>query len=809
MESNSQKTLLLLGLCLFVPGSNQPATAELVVSPTTVSLRTPESSQQMLVTSKDASGRFVDVTREANFKIDGKVARVEAGGVIRPASEGSSKLLIEFNGDRVEVPINITGLAEPAPVSFRNEIIPILTKSSCNSGGCHGKAEGQNGFKLSIFGFDAEADHASLVKEGRSRRVILTQPEESLLLKKGTSETPHGGGRKIMSGSYRYKRMLRWIQEGANFDAADSAVGRIMRVEVEPTDSVLLSGGQQQLRVTAIDSEGVRLCVTSEAEYESNATSIAETSRNGLVHATDVPGQAAILVRYLGHVAVCRITVPQPDVTFARPPESNFIDGHVWNQLAKLGIGPSGLADDAEFMRRVFLDTIGTLPTPAEARTFLESKAADKRRKLIDQLLDRPEYADYWTMKWLDILRADQLTITPQATVAMQRWLRDSFRHNKPFDQLATDLLLAEGNTQVKGPAAFYKILAKPDEASRSISQLLLGVRIECAQCHHHPSERWSQADYTGLAGFFTGLKVKRLPDSGESVTFRGGVDLKHPRTDEIVPARALGAEPADFTGITDRRRKLAEWMTSPDNEFFAKAIANRIWAHYFGRGLIEPVDDIRDTNPASNEPLMRALVRHMIEVKFDLKAYTRTVLNSRTYQLASATTESNHSDAQNFSHASFKAMPAEILLDAICQTTGVSEKFNGWPEGYRAIQIWDNRMPSYFFRIFGRPARVSVCECERSNQPSIAQSLHLLNSPEIMAKIQHRLGRVRKLSSSTATPDEVIEELYLASLSRFPNDNEKNLMRSVFAESANDRQAAIEDILWALLNSKTYIFNH
>ncbi len=797
----------MASLAVLLAWSSGNALGEIIVSPSKILLRSPESSQQLIVTSTEVSGFAVDVTHLATIRASGTVVRIQDNGLVRPVVEGISELVVSFEGHSVNVPVTVTGLQTPAPVSFRNEVIPILTKSACNSGGCHGKAEGQNGFKLSIFGFDAGSDHAALVKEGRSRRVILSQPEESLLLKKGTSETPHGGGRKIVKGSYRYQRVMRWIKEGANFDATGSTIGKIVRVEVEPTDRVLLAGGRQQLRVTAIDSHGARHCVTGEAEYESNAKSIAETNRDGLVHATDVPGQAAILVRYLGHVAVCRITVPQPDVTFQRPPKSNFIDGHVWDQLAKLGIEPSGLADDAQFLRRVYLDTIGTLPTADEARAFLQDSDKTKRAKLIDRLLDRPEYADYWTMKWLDILRADQLKITPQATVAMQRWLLDSFRTNKPFDKMATDVLLANGNTQVKGPAAFYKILAKPDEASRSISQLLLGVRIECAQCHHHPSERWSQADYTGLAGFFTGVKVKRLPGSGEAITSRGGTDLKHPRTGEVVPAMALGAEPADFAGVSDRRRKLAEWMTSPDNEFFAKAIANRIWAHYLGRGLIEPIDDIRDTNPASNEPLMRALVQHMLEVKFDLKAYTRTLLNSRTYQLTSGTTESNENDVQNFSHASYKAMPAEVLLDAICQTTGVSEKFNGWPEGYRAIQIWDNRMPSYFFRIFGRPARVSVCECERSNQPSIAQSLHLLNSPEIMAKVQHRQGRARKLSISQSSPDEGIEELYLASLSRLPTDRERELMKTAF-EGAN-RRAAVEDILWALLNSKTYIFNH
>jgi hypothetical protein len=412
-------------------------------------------------------------------------------------------------------------------------------------------------------------------------------------------------------------------------------------------------------------------------------------------------------------------------------------------------------------------------------------------------------------MQWLDILRADQLKITPQGAVAMQRWLKRQFAENRPFDRLARDLITVQGNTAVEGPGSFYKILPKPDEAARSISQLLLGVRIECAQCHHHPSERWTQADYVGFAGFFTGVKLKKLPNGLQAIVSQGGKDLPHPRTGEPVAARALGSEPADFTSVSDRRQILADWMTSKDNPFFAKAIANRLWAHYLGRGLIEPIDDIRDTNPATNEALMQALSDHIRKVNFDLKAFTRTLLQSRVYQLSAMTNASNENDQQNFSHAFYKVLPAEVLLDAISQSTGVPEKFNGWPNGYRAIQVWDNRMPSYFFRIFGRPVRASVCECERSSEPSIAQALHLLNAPEIGAKIGRRSGRVRRLATSDRSPVEIIRELYLSTLSRLPTGKEEQLMLQAFAASGTNRRAAAEDVLWALLNSKEFVFNH
>ena len=785
--------------------------AQLQVSPEKVALDRPEASQQLLVKIPNEGGRFRDVTRQVAFKVTpAGIASVDERGLVRPVSNGTAELTISAGdgaASKITLPIEVTGMTDPQAVSFRNEVMPILTKARCNSGGCHGKAEGQNGFKLSIFGFDVENDHQSLIKESRGRRVMPLTPKQSLLYLKGSARVPHGGGRKIEPGSYRDRLMLRWISEGAQLDPVDTELARIVKIEIEPTEQILLAGESQQIRVTAIDAAGTRRCVTTEAEYESNAEAIADVEPSGLVLASDIPGAAAILVRYLGHVAVCRITLPRPGVSFEKPPEQNLVDGLVWARLKELGITPSQLSDDSTFLRRVFLDTIGMLPSADEARKFLADKSPDKRSKLIDELLERDEYADFMTMRWLDILRADQLKISPQGAVAMQRWLRNSFTENRPFDAFARDLLTVQGNTSAEGPGSFYKILPKPDEAARSVSQLLLGVRIECAQCHHHPSERWTQADYTGLAGFFTGLKLKKLPNGEQAIVSLGGNDLPHPRTGEVVAARALGATDADFSAVSDRRRVLADWMTSPDNPFFARAIANRTWAHYFGRGLIEPIDDLRETNPATNEPLMQALTQHMREVKFDLKAFTKTLLNSRVYQLTAETSDSNETDEQNFSHAAWKSLPAEVLLDAISQSTGVPEKFNGWPEGYRAVQVWDNHMPSYFFRIFGRPVRATVCECERSGQPSISQALHLLNAPEIAEKIGHHRGRARMLAATDETPEKIIEELYLATLARYPTADELTLMQQAFG--SGDRRAATEDILWALMNSKEFVFNH
>lgn len=789
---------------------HQPLQADLLVQPDAIVLDRPEASAQILISQSDSNQLILDVTRVAHVEIsDPTIASIDSSGLILPRSNGETEIVIRHEGQQQRIPIEVTDMLAPVPVSFRREVIPVLTKARCNSGGCHGKAEGQNGFKLSVFGFNAAEDHAAIVLEGRGRRVALTAPEQSLLIRKGVASVPHGGGQKIQPESYQYDLLARWLAEGARFDQSEESEDQIVAIEVQPEMRNLPVGGAQQLRVVAINSRGDRRCVTSQAEYESNASSIADVSASGLVQGSDIPGEAAILVRYLGHVSVSRITIPRPEIQFDRPPEHNFVDRHVWDKLQRLGIKPSDLSEDAMFLRRVYLDTIGTLPTGEETESFLADERPDKRTRLIASLLQRDEYADHWTMKWLDILRADQLKITPQATVAMQRWLRECFRQNRPFDQFARELLTAQGATTAQGPASFYKILSKPEQASQAISQLLLGVRIECAQCHHHPSERWSQADYVGLAGFFTGVKLKKIPGGGDAVVSLGGSDLPHPRTGVPIPARPLGGETIEFSPQEDRRAALADWVTARENPFFAKSIANRLWAHYFGRGLVEPIDDLRETNPASNEPLLDALAQHLQELDYDLQAFTQTLLQSRAYQLSSRANESNQDDRQNFSHAAFKTLPAEVLLDAISQVTKVPEKFNGWPEGYRAIQVWDNRMPSYFFKIFGRPVRATVCECERSDEPSIAQALHLLNSPEIMSKVSARTGQARSLAESNRTPEQIIEALYLQMLSRYPKPEEQRLMLQAFQGEDRQRAAAVEDIQWALLNSREFILNH
>jgi Protein of unknown function (DUF1553)/Protein of unknown function (DUF1549) len=797
--------LWVAGMCLWhVTAGTLPAAIRGI--PAEVHLDRPEATSQLLVLEKLPDGRERDITRAVRYEITpAPLAGIDGPGLVRPLADGTGQIIIRHGTEELRIPVTVQGYQHPQPVSFQYDLMPIVTKARCNSGGCHGKAEGQNGFKLSIFGFDPEADYKALFAEARGRRISLSNPDQSLLLRKAIAELPHGGGRKIEKNSAQFALLRRWITEGAAFTAEGE--GPVVGIAVEPAQITLLAGESQQLRVTAVTSGGVRRCVTIEAEYDSNAANIAAVDPRGLVDAGETPGEAAILVRYLGHVAVARVTLPRPGGSFRRPLERNFIDRLAWDKLQHLGIQPSDEATDAQFLRRMFLDLIGTLPSADEARRFLADAAPDKRARMIDALLQRREYVDYWTMRWADLLRADQLTITPAGAVAMTRWLRKQISGNRPYDEFVREIVTAGGNTLAESPAAFFKAYDTPETVGRSISQLFLGVRIECAQCHHHPSEKWGQADYFGFAGFFTGVTRKPLPTGGEAILSRAGSDLKHPRTEEVIAARALGAEPADFSRVTDRRQVLADWMISPANPYFTRMIVNRLWAHYFGQGLVTPIDDLRATNPATNEPLLEALCQHMRDVKYDLKAWTRTVLNSRLYQSSPETNETNALDRQNFSHALDKALPAEVLLDMVCQTTGATEKFNGWPEGYRAIELWDSRVPNYFFRIFGRPSRTSVCECERSNEPSIAQALHLLNSPEVTEKIQDPHGTARKLANSARTPAEIVDEIFLTALSRFPRDNERQLLLATFAEEP-DRRTAVEDVLWTVMNMKEFLYN-
>src|SRR5579872_1482827 len=696
----------------------------------------------------------------------------------------------------------------PQRFNFENDIIPILSKFGCNTSACHGKAEGQNGFKLSVFGFDPAGDYAALTQEGRGRRVTPAIPERSLLLAKASGRIPHGGGVRIDRTSGDYATLHNWIAAGLQFGSPDDP--HVIAIEVTPREREMEAGQTQKLSVTAEFSNGRRIDVTGHVKFQSNNEGLASVDEGGLVTVGSVPGEVAVMASYLGQVDTFRAVVPRSERIEHYPvlPVNNFIDELVYQRLRKLRIVPSEPAGDADFLRRAFLDIIGTLPTADEARTFLTDERADRRVRLVEDLLKRPEFADFWALKWSDVLRVDRLVLGHKRAYAYYRWIRESLAANVPYDRFCREIVAAEGPLSQSPAANFYKVVAKPGEMAGALSQVFLGIRIECAQCHHHPFDRWSQTDYFGMQAFFTDVSFKPT-SSGESLVAGNAAATVHPRTGETIFAHTLGAPMPKSAEAGDRRRELAAWMTSPDNPWFARNFANRVWAHFMGRGLVEPVDDVRLTNPPTNPELLDALARHFAESKFDFHDLIRTITQSRVYQTSSAPNATNGRDDQNYSRARLRSLEAEVLLDAICQTTGVPEKFKGTPAGSRAIQLWDSQTAHYFLKLFGRPTRTTACECERTREPSVAQVLNRMNSPELHEKLSHAGGRIARLAAGLEDDGALVDELYLTFYSRFPSPPERQTVTDYLKIRSSDRRTAAEDVAWSLLNTAEFVFNH
>jgi hypothetical protein len=778
------------------------AQAQPVVDPPSVRLSGPAAAYSLLVHGRDA-----DLTPIARFRSLTPAVAVVEGNVVRAVADGTGAVEVEAGGRTMRVDVTVEGSARSRTYHFENDIEPVFGRFGCNSSGCHGKAEGQNGFKLSVFGFDPAGDYAALTSEARGRRVFPAAPEQSLLLTKSTGRVAHGGGMRLRVGDPAYELLRGWIAAG--MPVGDPAAPRVESIRVEPRERVLAMRGRQQLRVVARYTDGREADVTSQARFQVNNEGLAHVGADGLVSAFDAPGEVAIMAGFLGAVDTFRAIIPRAGQLPDRPalPQFNFIDKFVDAKLAKLNVQPSDVCSDEEFLRRAFLDVIGKLATPAEARAFLADQRPDKRTKLVDALLDRPEYAELWALHWADVLRIDAAVLGRPNAYAYYRWLRTSLAAGKPIDRMARELVTAEGPLAEVGPANFYKAAPKPGEAASSLAQVLLGVRIGCAECHHHPYDRWTQTDYYGMQAFFAPLQVKRTAD-GEALLAAGDPVTKHPRTGEVVAAHALGTPMPRANPAGDRRRELADWLTAADNPYFARNTANRVWAQLLGRGLVEPVDDVRATNPPSNPELLDALAAHFVAEKYDVRQLIRTITASRAYQTSSRPNETNARDEQNFSRALFKRVPAEVLLDMVCQATGVSEKFSGAPAGTRAVQLWDSKVPHYFLKAFGRPVRASACECERQHEPSVAQVLHLLNAPEIQAKLAHESGTVARLAG-IADDGKIVEELYITFYSRLPADGERKTATDYLASHKANRRQAVEDLTWGLLNSLEFIFNH
>jgi hypothetical protein len=771
----------------------------------------------MLVDGVDEDRSVRDVLAEARFEsADPRVATVTESGVIVARGDGATTIKVRVGARQASVPVTVTDFAAGTPVHFGNQVVPIFTKQGCNAGGCHGKAGGQSGFRLSLLGFEPALDYETLVHEGRGRRLFPAAPDRSLLLLKATARLPHGGGKRLDPTSAEYRLIRRWIASGMPpGKPADPTVDRIV---VYPQGRILARGTSQQLAVTAHYTDGSAEDVTRWVQFQSNDSEVAGVEPGGRVQTRSLAGQAAIMARYQGQVAVFRATVPlsPPDGPSAEPVPGSPVDAAVSRQWRALGIDPSPLCGDAVFLRRASLDITGTLPTAEQTRLFLADPDPAKRAKLVDRLLDSPEYASYFAVKWADLLR-NKREGTAQyqpLTYRFHDWIRENLARNTPYDKFVRGILTTSGTPEAAPPVQWYRKLRTTDAFVDDTAQVFLGMRLQCAKCHHHPFEVWSQDDYYGFAAFFARVGRKKSQqalrhgraDEEVIYTARDG-SVTHPRTGNVMTAKGLGGPVLTIPARQDPRERLVQWMADPGNPFFARALVNRYWAHFFGRGIVEPMDDMRVTNPPSNPELLDRLAESFIKSGYDLKALIRTICTSRVYALSSVPTETNARDKQSFARHYPRRMSAEVLLDAISMVSGVPSTFDGLPQGTRAIDLPDESVVSSFLDTFGRPKRDTPCECERVTDASLGQSLMLLNSEEVQSRLAAAGGRAERLEKDSR-PDAVkIDELFWTALGRAASPEEQSAALAHLAAHPKARKTAYEDILWALINAKEFQF--
>ncbi len=777
------------------------------VEPAAVRFEDPFARRQLVVS---AEGR--DVTRDATYvSRQPEVVSIDAKGYAVPRANGVAELEIRWGTESLIVPVEVRGLDKLRAVDFATEVQPLLSRFGCNAGGCHGKASGQNGFKLSLFGFDTDFDYGALVKEARGRRVFASSPEKSLLLAKATGQVPHGGGKRIEPGSEPYRMLLSWVQAGAPASAPD--VPRVKRLRLSPTEQSLVPDQRQQLVAIAEYTDGSERDVTREAQYSSNLDVVAAVADDGLVTANAPTGEAAIMARYMGQVAVCTILRPQgtPRTDLPGFTPVNFVDELAAQKWRKLGLLPSPVCDDATFIRRVTIDLCGRLPTVEEARAFLADMRSTKREELVDRLLASPDYPAYFAMKWGTILRNSNLAGSERVSYAFHNWIKDRIAENQPYDQFVRGVIAASGEWQ-DAPAINWFWQSRDDQlhqVTADTAQVFLGLRLQCAKCHHHPYERFSQDDYYGLAGFFTRLGRKSFGEpppyfAAPNVT----ISQPHPVTGEQIEPKYIDGPVAKFTPEQDPRHALVDWMAARENPFFAKALVNRLWGHFFGRGLVHEVDDLRETNPPSNPELMNRLAREFLDANFDVRRMIRLMLVSRTYQLSSDPLPENQGDLQNFARYYARRFPAEVVLDAIDQATGHKTQFNNMSTQGRAIDLPHENFGNSFFDTFDRPRRVTACECERGTGATLSQVLLLANSDELENKLAAGEARIDRLFKAGTSTPAMIEELYLATLSRYPTPPEIFQAEAHLARHPDARRG-VEDLLWSLLNSRAFLFNH
>ncbi|MBL8827586.1 MAG: DUF1553 domain-containing protein [Planctomycetaceae bacterium] len=791
------------------------------IYPPQITLVGHDDRQQLLVTLTTDNGHEHDVSRTVQYRsTQPAVAVVSSTGVVTPIGSGSTEIIAAHNGQQSRATVHVQQGDQYLPLDFTRDVLPLMTKGGCNGGGCHGKSGGRGGFQLSLFGFDPRGDYDAIVKTGRGRRLFPASPDNSLLLSKPANRVPHGGGTRLAVDTPEYERLRRWIATGtpwSNSDASAKPVSPLVRLEIAPAVRALDHREQQQIVVMAVYADGLRRDVTRTTEFRSNDASVADVNEHGLASMHERLGETAIVAIHRGHVGVCRLLTPlrKPGVPEPQLPIANLVDEHVLAKLRLLNVPPSGQVDDAGFLRRAMLQIVGQTPTADEVNGFVADSTPDKRAQLIERLLASGAHADYFAQKWGDILRIKRRNVADRlpATIAFHRWLRNAIVENRPYDEIVRQVITATGNPSENPAAQWYHEVRYLDRYVDDTAQVFLGVRIGCARCHNHPFENFTQEDYYGLAAYFA--RIGRQGGAGieerkanESIFIKASGEVKHPGTGDVVPPHGLGAKVAPLGEFDDPRHALVDWMREPTNPYFARGLVNRMWAHFFGRGLVEPLDDQRVTNPAANEPLLDALAADFIQHNFDLRHLLKTICTSSTYGLSSTPNEWNLADTQFNSRFYPQRMSAEVLVDAVDRVTQIKTNFTGLPEGTRATQLPDEGFANNFMNLFGRPPRESACECERVAAPSLSQSLFLMNDQSFLSKINTDKSLADQLGRGPEDAVAKIQRLFVTVLSRKPTEQE--LKASLEHINSEEKPIlAYRNLLWVLLNTKEFLYIH
>lgn len=798
------------------PQKPDPNLVNIEVFPSQISLETASDFHRLVILANSKNATTRDVSASAKITILKPELASLKGTTVRPLADGETKIRIHFRGQKKEIPLTIKDATQERPISFQQDIVPTLTAAGCNTGSCHGSARGQDGFMLSLFGYDPKGDHHRITRQQLGRRINLALPEESLLLTKATGTVPHTGGKIFDQQHPYYNTILRWLQDGAHYDPDNIALPT--NITVEPAAAVLKGPHQRlQLTVRAEYSDGTDRDVTSLSSFTSSNDSSVQVNPNKGQALSTRQGEAFLMARFHTFTQGSQNIVVPSKSNYRQPSlkPHNYIDEHVHTKLHKLHLIPSALCSDESFLRRIHLDLIGLLPTPEEREKFIADTNPNKRSQLIAQLIERKEFNEIWVMKWAELLQIrstgnNAKQITFKAAKKWHQWLHNKVTSDTPFDQIVREQIASSGGTLNTPQTNYYKLERDIKKITENVAQVFLGTRIQCAQCHNHPFDRWTMNDYYGFANFFSQVRRKEGEDPHEHIISDNAQgEINHPVTKKSIPPTFLGGDTIE-TDKLSRRETLAQWLTSKDNPWFANNIANIVWAHFFGIGIVEPVDDARISNPPSNPELFNALGEQLKDYDFNIKKLVRDICNSRTYQLSTQSNETNALDETNFSKSRIRRLRAEILLDIISQVTNTPNQFHGMPKDSRAVQIEDGRITNYFLTTFGRATRTTVCSCEVKMEPNLSQALHLLNGESTHDRI-YRGKLIEKIEQQHGpNPKKIITELYLRTLTREPTPSELQHLLTNHRETPEEIASEFyPDLFWALLNSKEFIFNH